>query len=286
MPVDLVTERTIVFADHGRRTTHLFVDFAVSQALALAVWLLIGFVAAMADFSVDRILAHALLLNLATVLVYFVFFESVFGRTPGKFLTGSVVVDSEFERPSLTRILGRTLSRFVPFEGLTFLGRDASGWHDRWSGTRVVLKPSLDRVKAWSADEINSITTAHQTSAIPAQENTKETPQPDFVVLFADGTQSDWIDRNHLLKWQVSGKVNSTTYVFSRELGDWQLLRDVAGVAPDVSSQIDDVFGDRSDESPLPKSIYQTANIRTGAVSHEVEVDDELPRVDLAENAS
>ncbi|CAN0592803.1 unnamed protein product, partial [Laminaria digitata] len=36
------------------------------------------------------------------------------------------------------RLLGRTAARFVPFEAFSFLGGDATGWHDRWSNTRVV----------------------------------------------------------------------------------------------------------------------------------------------------
>jgi hypothetical protein len=36
-----------------------------------------------------------------------------------------------------SQILGRTFSRFVPFEPFSFLG-SGHGWHDRWSDTRVV----------------------------------------------------------------------------------------------------------------------------------------------------
>ena len=74
--------------------------------------------------------------------------------------------------------------------------------------------------------------------------------------------------------------------MYSRELGDWQLLRDVPGMAPDESSKIDDVFGDRSDDSSRPESIYQTAKIRTETVSKQVEIDDALSTSDFAENAS
>ena len=40
-------------------------------------------------------------------------------------------------RPTYGQILGRTFSRFVPFEAFSFLPSPV-GWHDRWSGTRVV----------------------------------------------------------------------------------------------------------------------------------------------------
>ncbi len=70
------------------------------------------------------------------VFVYYAGFEAILGRTPAKFVTGTRVVGADGGRPSLAQILGRTLTRFIPFEALTFFGH--AGWHDRWSGTRVV----------------------------------------------------------------------------------------------------------------------------------------------------
>ena len=68
---------------------------------------------------------------------YYLGFEAAFGRTPAKFLTGTKVVDVNGGRARFTQILGRTFSRFVPFEPFSFLG-SGHGWHDRWSDTRVV----------------------------------------------------------------------------------------------------------------------------------------------------
>lgn len=71
------------------------------------------------------------------MLGYYVFFEGVLGATPGKMVTRTRVVDLYGGKPSFGQILGRTASRFVPFEAFSFLGQ-GSGWHDRWSKTRVV----------------------------------------------------------------------------------------------------------------------------------------------------
>ncbi len=68
---------------------------------------------------------------------YYFFSEGLFGRTPAKLLTGTRVVDLDGARPTLWRIFRRTLSRFFPFEPLSFLTR-GTGWHDRWSDTVVV----------------------------------------------------------------------------------------------------------------------------------------------------
>jgi uncharacterized RDD family membrane protein YckC len=79
-------------------------------------------------------------LSLASMIGYYVVFEGVFQATPGKFLTRTRVVDLSGNKPSMMQILGRTLSRFVPFEPFSFFSSTNDGWHDRWSGTRVVQR--------------------------------------------------------------------------------------------------------------------------------------------------
>lgn len=71
------------------------------------------------------------------MLVYYIGFEATLGRTLGKFLTGTAVLTVQGTKPSFGQIVGRTFSRFVPFEPFSFLG-SGDGWHDKWSGTRVV----------------------------------------------------------------------------------------------------------------------------------------------------
>lgn len=72
--------------------------------------------------------------------IYYVFFESFFGATPGKFLTETRVVDDNNGNAGIGMILRRTLARFIPFDGLSFLGR--GGWHDSLSYTKVVQEES------------------------------------------------------------------------------------------------------------------------------------------------
>jgi len=79
-------------------------------------------------------------LGLISMLGYYLFFETVFQATPGKFITRTRVVDLDGNKPPFTSILGRTLSRFVPFEPFSFFSSTEEGWHDRWSGTRVVKR--------------------------------------------------------------------------------------------------------------------------------------------------
>ncbi|MCA9756560.1 MAG: RDD family protein, partial [Candidatus Eisenbacteria bacterium] len=55
--------------------------------------------------------------ELATNQLYFLFygfFEGVFGRSPGKWLTRTEVVDLDGARPSFAHVLARTFARFLP----------------------------------------------------------------------------------------------------------------------------------------------------------------------------
>ena len=76
--------------------------------------------------------------TLLTYLAYYIVCESFFGVTIGKLITGTRVVDNEGGRPRFKQIVGRSLARFVPFEQFSFFSTPAIGWHDTWSGTRVV----------------------------------------------------------------------------------------------------------------------------------------------------
>jgi uncharacterized RDD family membrane protein YckC len=73
------------------------------------------------------------------VFVYYIFFESVWSKTPAKFITKTRVVMENGKKPDFHTIIKRTLIRLVPFEGLTFLFSERPrGWHDKWSKTFVI----------------------------------------------------------------------------------------------------------------------------------------------------
>ena len=70
---------------------------------------------------------------------YYVIFESVWSKTPAKFITKTKVITEYGEKPSFKTIFIRTLVRFVPFEAFSFLSPERPrGWHDRWSKTIVI----------------------------------------------------------------------------------------------------------------------------------------------------
>lgn len=75
-------------------------------------------------------------------IVYYTLMEGFFGRSLGKFITGTIVVDENGERPDFGTIFKRSLCRLIPFDALSFLG--SRGWHDSISDTYVVNKKALD----------------------------------------------------------------------------------------------------------------------------------------------
>ena len=128
--------RSMVLASKWRRFGTFLVDYVGFLLISLSVGLAIGalfgergvqFIKAIPDFLVGSIM----------LVAYYLFFESLWARTPGKLVFGTVVVTESGSKPTLRQFVGRTLCRFIPFEPLSFLG--AQGWHDSASGTRVIL---------------------------------------------------------------------------------------------------------------------------------------------------
>jgi uncharacterized RDD family membrane protein YckC len=77
--------------------------------------------------------------------LYYIIFESIWQRTPGKFITGTKVVTCDGTKPTIGTIAKRALIRFVPFDPLSFLNGRAYGWHDRWSKTYVIKAQRFEK---------------------------------------------------------------------------------------------------------------------------------------------
>ncbi len=101
---------------------------------------------------------YSSLFGLTIIVLYYLLSETFMHRTPGKFLTGSFVVNEYGEKPNFNAVLVRTVSRLVPFEPFSCLASSGRGWHDTWSHTFVVSKSELDEIKILlSVDQIGNI---------------------------------------------------------------------------------------------------------------------------------
>jgi uncharacterized RDD family membrane protein YckC len=126
-------------ASHVQRFLNMLIDVAGYFVLAMLIGVLLGLFAPGAIESLE--LSGPLAEYLFGVLIFTIYYlplEAAFGRTLGKLVTRTRVVTVDGGTPNFHQLLGRTMARFVPFEAFSFLSRDAVGWHDRWSGTRVV----------------------------------------------------------------------------------------------------------------------------------------------------
>ena len=128
-------------ASSNRRFLNLILDNILFRVLVFTI----GFVVAMAGgvrFLPTEPLSDVAL-SISLFLLYYALQEFFWGRTLAKFITGTKVVTADGTAPTMQQIIGRTLCRIIPFEAFSYLGKFPVGWHDKLSGTRVVLtRPS------------------------------------------------------------------------------------------------------------------------------------------------
>ena len=113
------------------RLLNLLIDYIAFWVLGLVVGMVIIYVFGMEN-------AHWLEGGILVPLAYYILVEGATGRTLGKLVTGTRVVNAAGGTPSFKQILGRSLARFIPFEAFSFLGDDGRGWHDSIPDTYVI----------------------------------------------------------------------------------------------------------------------------------------------------
>jgi uncharacterized RDD family membrane protein YckC len=139
--------REIKIASQNRRVLNLILDAIVIQLFVQVGGFAIGFtygvvkVASGGTFGEqDQQLLQIVggLFGLTTFVAYYVVMEALFQRTIAKLLTGTIVVNRDGRRPSISQIVGRTFARIIPFEAFSYLRTPPVGWHDSLSGTLVI----------------------------------------------------------------------------------------------------------------------------------------------------
>lgn len=78
-------------------------------------------------------------LNGLIYLFYYILMEHNYGKTIGKMMTETKVVNHLGQKPTLGQIIGRTFARYIPLEPFSFLGSDSWRWHDSLSKTYVIV---------------------------------------------------------------------------------------------------------------------------------------------------
>lgn len=115
-----------------RRLANLILDSIALTVVGQVIFALFGVSAAQALTS--------WLLGAAIAIGYYTLFESVWGKSPAKYLTATKVVMKDGSKPSAKVILVRSLVRqIIIIDPLSYLFmRGRSGLHDVWSKTIVV----------------------------------------------------------------------------------------------------------------------------------------------------
>jgi uncharacterized RDD family membrane protein YckC len=124
-------------ASKGQRVVNLIVDATTIVLLQITVAVVLGMFLdedALQGTRAGRALTFAIY---SIGFVYYLVMEAALGRTVGKFLTRTRVVDGGGRRPSTSAIFMRTICRLIPFEFVSFLLTE-NGLHDAASSTRVV----------------------------------------------------------------------------------------------------------------------------------------------------
>jgi uncharacterized RDD family membrane protein YckC len=132
-------------AGQGKRFLNFLIDRVAVMGIFFVLAVVLGLLEGMgilrggvAFFEKMSSLEDILYTALASI-VYYTCFEGLFGRSLGKLITGTKVVTVSGAALTFGDALLRSLSRVVPFDAFSFLGSGVdSGWHDRWTGTRVV----------------------------------------------------------------------------------------------------------------------------------------------------
>ena len=129
------------YADNYKRIGNYFIDVLAISTLGIIIEVLVVKFYGMnsifySSFFKDTIgrLFFVSILN----MFYYTSFESITGKTLGKYLTKTKVVNSEGKKPVWTTILLRSICRLIPLDQISFLLDFKSGWHDTLSKTIVV----------------------------------------------------------------------------------------------------------------------------------------------------
>jgi uncharacterized RDD family membrane protein YckC len=138
-----------VLASQGQRFLNVIIDSLFIYILILSAGTTIVLIAeATNNFAVsgwveNMNVVEIMVYGLLILFLYYFLTEVYFSRTLAKLVTRTVVVKSDGSKPTIKMIFIRTLSRFILFEGLSYLGSVSRGWHDTFSGTYVVKKKKL-----------------------------------------------------------------------------------------------------------------------------------------------
>lgn len=146
-----IAKRPVKSVSPGPRFGHFFIDLIAFELIIYGVSYIFTILTSLSNFSVSLNLTIGFVTGLILLLLYptlYALCEYKWQRTPGKYITRTIVIDEFGNKPDLRAIISRSLIRLVPFEPFSCYGGNYSyGWHDKWTKTWVVTEDELETIK-------------------------------------------------------------------------------------------------------------------------------------------
>ncbi len=117
------------------RFIHFIIDTIAFFILTMIFAFVLGLFINPTDQSLMTLIGYLMLA--AGFFGYYVFMETKFQKTIGKFITKTKVVNKNGTRPEVGDIVRRTFCRLIPFDRVSFLFTP-NGFHDRLSDTTII----------------------------------------------------------------------------------------------------------------------------------------------------
>lgn len=124
---------SLIIADKGARIGNFIIDTFFILMLFVVCSILIQLLLNSFDLSADGIPD---IVFLVLYFSYYLSFELILGKTPGKYITKTKTVALRGEKLNLRALIFRTLCRLVPIDIFSFVF--GTGLHDNLSGTAVI----------------------------------------------------------------------------------------------------------------------------------------------------
>lgn len=142
-----------LLATRGQRFINCILDLLIIHTILISIGttvVIIGNVLNNYDLThwvESRSILEKILLWVIVVFLYYFLTEAYYSRTFAKYFTKTIIVTKDGNRPKTHKVFIRTLTRFIPIEGLTFLSSNVRGLHDLFSNTYVVKKHEFNHKK-------------------------------------------------------------------------------------------------------------------------------------------
>jgi uncharacterized RDD family membrane protein YckC len=149
------TFKKIKCVETGPRLGHYILDGLCVMAVVLPLAYILERAGLLSQIGESANIISIPFFDIKSIIVTFTFyflFENSFQRTPGKWVTRTIVVNEFGEKPDAGTIAVRSLCRLIPFEAFSCLSDSGRGWHDKLSKTYVLPMAEYEDIKSILAD--------------------------------------------------------------------------------------------------------------------------------------